>query len=58
MVPRNVGDWHHGIVNTTSKPHYTKPNLRFCAGSNPIHNEKWTQLEMRLNVFGWSTILP
>ena len=47
-----------GRVITTSQPHSPKPELGFCAGSNPIHNGQRTQLEIRLNVFGWSAILP
>ena len=30
--------WHHGVVVvTTAQLHSTKPELRFCAGSNPAH---------------------
>ena len=47
-----------GRVITTSQPHSPKPELGFCAGSNPIHNGQRTQLEIRLNVFGWAAILP
>ena len=44
----------------------TKPELRFCAGSNPVHGVleihdgedlwQWSRLEIRLNVFRWWTI--
>ena len=31
--------WHHGVVLiTTAQLHSTKPELRFCAGSNPAHS--------------------
>ena len=26
------------VVNTTTQLHSTKPELRFCAGSNPAYN--------------------
>ena len=30
--------WHHGVVvMTTAQLHSTKPELWFCAGSNPAH---------------------
>ena len=30
--------WHHGVVvMTTTQLHPTKPEFRFCAGSNPAH---------------------
>ena len=30
--------WHHGVVViTTTQLHSPKPELRFCAGSNPTH---------------------
>ena len=30
--------WHHGVVvMTTAQLHSTKPELRFCAGSNLAH---------------------
>ena len=30
--------WRHGVVViTTTQLHSTKPELRFCAGSNPAH---------------------
>ena len=29
--------WHHGVVViTTAQLHSTKPELRFCASSNPV----------------------
>ena len=44
----------------------TKPELRFCAGSNPACGVlemrddedlwQWSRLEIRLNTFRWSTI--
>ena len=54
--------WRHGVVViTTAQLHSTKPELRFCAVSNPVcdvseirHDEdlwQWSQLEIRLNVF-------
>ena len=60
--------WHHGVaVITTAQLHSIKPELRFCAGSNPAHNVleihygedlwQWSRLEMRLNPFHQSTIL-
>ena len=54
------------VVITTAKRHSTKPELGFCAGSNPAHGMlkichgedlgQWSQLEIRLNAFRWSTI--
>ena len=51
---------------TTAQLHWTKPELRFCAGSSPaggmleIHDGEdlwqWSQLEIRLNKFRRSTI--
>ena len=30
--------WRRGVVIiTTAQLHSTKPELRFCAGSNPVH---------------------
>ena len=58
--------WCHGVVGiTTAQLHSTKPELRFCTGSNPacdvseIHNgeDLWSQLEIRLIAFCWSTNL-
>ena len=59
--------WHHGVVViTTAKLHSTKPELRFCAGSNPACDVlkicdgedlwQWSQLEIRLNAFHRLTI--
>ena len=59
--------WHHGVVViTTAQLHSTKPELRFCAGSNPARAGleirdgedlwKWSRLEKRLNTFRRSTI--
>ena len=59
--------WRRGeVVITTSQFHSTKPELRFCAGSNParglsdIRNSKdiweWSRLEIRRNTFCRSTI--
>ena len=54
------------MVITTAQLHSTKPQLRFCAGSNlacsvlEIHDGEdlwqWSQLEIRLNAFCRSTI--
>ena len=54
------------MVITTAQRHSTKPEPRFCAGSNPargvseIHNGEdfwqWSRLEIRLNVFHRSTL--
>ena len=36
MVKQNVASWRRGVVViTTAQLHSTKPELRFCAGSNP-----------------------
>ena len=59
--------WCRGVVViTTAHLHSTKPELRLCAGWNPacgiseICNGEdlwqWTRLEIRLNLFCWSTI--
>ena len=55
------------VVNTIAQLYSTKPELRFCAGSNPyrwvleIHDGEdlwqWSLLEMRLINFRWSAIL-
>ena len=43
------------VVITTAYPHSSKPDLRFCAGSNPAL--QWSRLEIiRLNAFCRSTI--
>ena len=54
--------WPCGVVViTTAQFHSTKPELRFCAGSNPscgvseIHDGEdlwqWSRLELKLNAF-------
>ena len=59
--------WHRGVVIiTTAQLHSTKPELRFCTGSNLARDkleicnaeDLWqqSQLEIRLNTFHWSTI--
>ena len=59
--------WRHGVVViTTAQLHSTKPELRFCAGSNPARGVseirdgedlwQWSRLEIKLNAFRWSTI--
>ena len=60
-------NWCHGVVViTTAQLHSTKPELRFCTGSNPawsvseIHDGEdlwqWSWLKIRLNTFHQSTI--
>ena len=60
--------WHCGVVViATAQLHSTKPELRFCIGSNPALDvskipdgeDLWelSRLETRLNVFRRSTIL-
>ena len=54
------------VVITTAQVHSTKPELRFCAGSNPARRVsairdgedlwQWSRLEIRLNAFRRSTI--
>ena len=54
------------LIFDAAQLHSTKPELRFCTGSNPAHSVseifsgedlwQWSQLEIRLNVFCWSTI--
>ena len=54
------------MVITTAQLHSTKPELRFCAGSNPARGVseirdgedlwQWSLLEIRLNAFRRSTI--
>ena len=56
------------VVITTARLHSTKPELRFCAGSNPgvsvseIRDGEdlgqWSRLEIRVNAFRRSTIQP
>ena len=51
---------------TTTQPHSTEPELRFCAGSNlppsmwkicPGENLwLWSRVEIRFNAFRWPTI--
>ena len=59
--------WCRGVVViTTARLHSTKPEIRFCTGSNPAHGVleirdgedlwQWSQLEIRLKDFRWSTI--
>ena len=34
----SINWWRHGVVViTTTQLHSTKPEFRFCAGSNPAH---------------------
>ena len=61
-IPRRRGV----VVITTAQLHSTKPEIRFCAGSNPTRGmseirdgqdlRQWSRLEMRLNAFRRSTI--
>ena len=54
------------MVITTAQLHSTKPELRFCAGSNPARGVseirdgedlwQWSRLEIRLNAFRRSAI--
>ena len=54
------------MATTTAQLHSTKPELRFCADSNPARGGldirdgedllQWSQLEIRLNAFRRSTI--
>ena len=59
--------WRRGIaVIITAQLHPTKPELRFCAGSNPARGVseirdsedlwRWSRLEIRLSAFCRSTI--
>ena len=51
---------HGVVVITTAQLHSTKPELRFCTGSNPAHDMseihdgddlwQWPQLEIRLRL--------
>ena len=63
----HVNLWRYGVVViTTAQLHSTKPELKFCAGSNPARGVseirdgedlwQWSQLEIRLNAFSRSTI--
>ena len=39
-VNDNVTKWRRGVVvTTTAQVHSSKPELRFCAGSSPVHGE-------------------
>ena len=68
---QKVITWHHQwnhsvVVITIAQLHSTKPELRFCAGSNPARSVseirdgedlwQWSRLEIRLNAFRRSTI--
>ena len=54
------------VVVTTPQLHWTKPELRFCAGSNPTRGVseirggedlwQWSLLEIKLNAFRRSTM--
>ena len=66
-VLNNLGNKRRGVVIiTTAQLHSTKPELRFCAGSNPARGVseirdsedlwQWSRLEIRLNAFRRSTI--
>ena len=59
--------WRRGVVViTTAQLNSTKPELRFCAGSNPARGVsdirdgedlwQWSRLEIRLKAFHWSNI--
>ena len=59
--------WRHGVVViTTAQFHSTKPELRYCAGSNPARGVseicdgedlwQWSRLEIKLNALRRSTI--
>ena len=59
--------WRHdAVVITTAQLHSTKPELRFCPGSNPARSVleirddevfwQWSWLEIRLNVLRQSTM--
>ena len=59
--------WCRGVVVIASAQlHLTKPELRFCAGSNPARGVseirdgedlwQWSRLEIRLSTFHRSTI--
>ena len=55
------------VVITTAQLHSSKPELRFCAGSNPARGVsdicdgedlwQWSRIEIRLNAFRRSTTL-
>ena len=59
--------WHRSVVvNTTTQLHSTKPELRFCAGSNSAYDMleicdgedlwQWSRLEIKLHTFCHSAI--
>ena len=64
--PSELQYFHGVVVITTAQLHSTKPELRFCAGSNPARSVseirdgedlwQWSWLEIRLNAFHLSTI--
>ena len=64
--PSELQYFHDVVVITTAQLHSTKPELRFCAGSNPARGVseirdgedlwQWSWLEIRLNAFHLSTI--
>ena len=62
-----IHTWRRGVVViTTTQLYSTKPELRFCTGSNPAHGVseihdgedlwQWSWLEIRLKAFCQSTI--
>ena len=66
-LEKNAVRKNAGVVAiTTAQLHSTKPELRFCAGSNPARGmleirdgedlRQWSRLEMRINAFRRSTI--
>ena len=68
VAPWYSGLWRRGVVViTTAQLHSIKPELRFCASSNPACGVaeicdgeglwQWSWLEIRLNAFRRSTIL-
>ena len=63
----SVLEKHRGVVvTTTTQLHATKPELKFCAGSNPARGVskirdgedlwQWSRQEIRLNAFRRSII--
>ena len=64
----NESKWRCAVmVITTAQLRSTKPELRFCAASNPArcvseiregeNHRQWSWPEIRLNTFRWSAIL-
>ena len=62
MAPWCSGLWRRGVVViATAQLHSTKPELRFCTGSNPARGVseirddedlgQWSRLEIRRNAF-------